>query len=180
MKKLCLFAIVTIFSFDRVNAQDAKFGIKVGVNFSQLHVNTNDFGSGNSDSRTGFFIGGVATIEISEKFHFQPELLYSSEGGDNVAFDYINLPLMGKYYAADGFNLQFGPQLGYLLSVDGETDLEGANRLMLGLNFGVGYDINENFFTMARYDLGLSSLVDDSTIDSSQKSFQIGVGYRFN
>jgi len=180
MKKLCIVAILAIFSFTSMNAQGAKFGIKAGVNFAQLHAEIDGFGSETSDSKTGFFVGGVADIEISEKFHIQPELLYSSEGGEDVPFDYINVPVIAKYYVAEGFNVQAGPQIGYLLSVDGDSDLEGANRITFGFDFGVGYDINENFFAIARYDLGLSNLIDDSSITTKQNTFQIGVGYRFN
>ncbi|MCB0459502.1 MAG: PorT family protein [Flavobacteriaceae bacterium] len=180
MKKLFVFAVLTVISFTALNAQNTRFGIKAGVNFSQISVDANEFGSANSDSRTGFFVGGVADIEVSEKFHVQPELLFSSEGGDNVPYNYINVPIIAKYYVAEGFNIQAGPQLGYLVSVDGETDLEGANRLGFSLDMGIGYDINENFFAVVRYDLGLSNLIDDSSIDAKQNSFQIGVGYRFN
>lgn len=180
MKKLCIVALLAVFSFTSVNAQGAKFGVKAGVNFAQLSIDAGDFGSANSDSKTGFYIGGVADIEISEKFHVQPELLFSSEGGDTVPFNYLNVPIIVKYYVAEGFNVQAGPQLGYFLSADGETDLEGANRVVFSFDFGVGYDITEEFFAVARYDLGLSSLVDDNSIDTKQNTFQLGIGYRFN
>ena len=180
MKKLCLVAIIAIFSLVSGNAQSTQFGIKAGVNFSQLSADVSGLGSGNSDSRTGFFVGGVADIEVSEKFHVQPELLFSSEGGDDIPFNYINAPVIAKYYVAEGFNIQAGPQFGYLLSVDGETDLQGANRFVFSLDFGVGYDINDNFFAVARYDLGLTNLVDLPGIDAKQNTFQIGVGYKFD
>ncbi len=61
---------------------------------------------------------------ISEKFAFQPELLYSAQGSDyddedfsgSVKADYLNVPLMAKYYVGEGFSLEAGPQVGLLLS----------------------------------------------------------------
>ena len=76
MKKLLLFAAVAVFGLSNVNAQEVKFGAKAGVNFATI---TGDETSG-VDSRTAFHIGGVAEIVISEKFSFQPELLYSGQG----------------------------------------------------------------------------------------------------
>lgn len=64
----------------------------------------------------GFHVGGFAEIKLSDKFVFQPELLYSSQGDKESAsfsedgftenFDttnkisYLNIPLMAKYYVA--------------------------------------------------------------------------------
>tara|TARA_R110002073_G_scaffold4213_1_gene27905 strand:+ start:45411 stop:45953 length:543 start_codon:yes stop_codon:yes gene_type:complete len=179
MKKVSIAALLAVFCLSTMNAQEVKFGVKAGVNFAQINAEFEGLGSGNSDSRTGFYIGGLADIEISEKFHLQPELLFSSEGGDTIPYNYLNLPIIAKYYVVEGFNIQAGPQFGYLLNVDGEGDLEGANRLTFGLDFGLGYDISEKFFAEVRYDLGLSNLVDESSINAKQNAIQLGIGYRF-
>ena len=124
MKKLLLFAAVAVFGLSNVNAQEVKFGAKAGVNFATI---TGDETSG-VDSRTAFHIGGVAEIVISEKFSFQPELMYSGQGAKEsyseegysedytYKLDYLNVPLMAKFYVAEGFSLEAGPQIGLGIS----------------------------------------------------------------
>lgn len=69
---------------------------------------------------------------ISERFSFQPELLYSGQGftmltrnqdnifdtDENVEFQlaYLQLPLMAKFYLIEGLFIEAGPQFGYKLS----------------------------------------------------------------
>ena len=85
-----------------------------------------------TDSKTSFHIGGVVEIPISDSFSVQPELLYSSQGakaessfGGDVDFklSYLNLPIMAKYYVAENFSLEAGPQVGLLLSAKVESDI---------------------------------------------------------
>ena len=101
MKKLMLLAAVAVFGLSNVNAQEVKFGVKAGVNFASL---TGDDADG-LDGKTGFHVGGVAVIGISEKFAVQPELVYSSQGAKDTEegvdvdynLDYINLPVLANY-----------------------------------------------------------------------------------
>ena len=73
-------------------------------------------------------------LSISEKFHFQPEVLYTMEGNGEDEFDvnFIRIPLMAKYYVADAFSIHAGPQVGFVAG-GGE-----AKEYMKSFDFGVG------------------------------------------
>lgn len=197
MKKVLLFFVTTMFGIASVNAQIA-FGAKAGVNFSDITgENVDSF-----DGRTSFHFGVVAEIEISEKFSFQPELLFSSQGSDysedfegddfegTVKVNYLNVPLMAKYYVAEGLSIEAGPQIGFLLSAtdeyeDEEDDIdEFLKSTDFGLNLGLGYKLDSGLFFNARYNLGLSDNldVDDFETDGAEYKnsvIQISVGYFF-
>ncbi|NND80281.1 MAG: PorT family protein, partial [Maribacter sp.] len=123
--------------------------------------------------------------------------LYSAQGADysedgfegSVKVDYLNLPLMAKFYVAEGFSLEAGPQVGFLLSAKdvydgGEDDWSDITKgIDFGLNFGIGYKLQSGLNFGARYNLGLSDLNDDpdSQADSAFKNsvIQAYVGFFF-
>jgi opacity protein-like surface antigen len=202
MKKVLLIVVVTLLGLGNANAQEVKLGAKLGLNLSSLRSDM-DF-----DSKIGFNLGVFAEINLSDKLIFQPELLYSTQGAsfeqsfDSNSFkvtnsvDYLNIPLILKYGVTDKLFLEFGPQLGFLLSGEskyeetfgGETTSETedikefTNSIDFGLNFGVSFDIAENIMIAARYNLGLSNIIDeeDSDDEKLQNSvFSLSLGYRF-
>lgn len=170
-----------------------------------------DTGGVDFKSRIGFNLGAFAAIDLSEKITIQPEILYSTLGakavnvsafyGDmlftgDVKFNlsYINVPVMIKYYVADKFNLEAGPQIGFLTSAKTSTKLDGSSQTVdedikdsfesvdFGLNFGAGYDFTEKLSAGVRYNFGLSNVAkteagDDSEIKNSV--FSLSVGYKF-
>ena len=208
MKKIILSAIA-IFTIGFANAQKAEFGIKGGLNVATQ--NFSGEGAPNPSSMVGFHIGGFVEIKISEKFSIQPELLYSTQGskvenvtgnveGTNYTGDidfklsYINIPVMFKYYVADKFNFEAGPQIGFLTSAETSTKLDGFNQTVdqdakdffesidFGLNIGAGYDFTKKIFAGVRYNFGLSNVAkteagDDSEIRNSV--FSLSAGYKF-
>lgn len=186
MKKILLTA-AAVFAFSFANAQDVKFGAKAGLNFSSL---ANAEGA---KTQVGFHLGGYATISVSDKFAVQPELLYSAQGakydgGVSENLSYINIPVMAKFYVADKFNLEAGPQIGLLISANakssaGSVDTKEFYKTMdFGLNFGAGYDVAENINVGLRYCLGLSQLEKElATGQTATKNtnIQLSLGYRF-
>jgi opacity protein-like surface antigen len=203
MKKVLFIAVVVLLGLGNVNAQEVKFGTKVGLNLSNFTGDLDD-----SDSKIGFNIGAFAEISLSDKFIFQPELLFSSQGAkfeesdnnfsseETLKFNYLNMPLMIKFAASDKFALEFGPQLGFLLSAkskfeqtfDGETFSEevdikdSVKSIDFGLNFGASFDVSENIMIGARYNLGLLDITDveDSEDFKLQNAvFSFSLGYRF-
>ena len=210
MKKINLTLIIAIITIVSVNAQTT-FGVKAGANFSSFAY-SDSYGEDNSEKgRTSIHFGAVAEVQISDKFSVQPELLFSSLGniyddseGDYsykevMKVNYLTMPLMAKYYVAEGFSLEAGPQIGFLLSAKydwddtymGESDSgtddfkEYFKNLDFGLNFGVGYKLDSGLNFGARYYLGLSNIEEEEDdyyeVDYSIKNrvFQISVGYTF-
>ena len=183
MKKFLLLAVVTVLGFANVTAQEIKFGIKGGLNFASITGDNTE----NSDLVTSFNFGVLSEIPISEKFSFQPELMYSGQGysfNDNtIALSYLNIPLMGKYYVAKGLSLEAGPQLGFLLAAKNEkvNVKDSFNTFDFGVNFGVGYKLDNGLNFGARYNLGLSNInnVDNSSSQNKNSVFQVSIGYFF-
>src|SRR5690606_9363365 len=175
MKKLLLSTAIAIFAIANVNAQSLNFGAKAGLNLANVGGDIDE-----NEGIVGFHIGGVAEISISEKFSIQPELLFSAQGtkfeeGDGkltMKLNYINIPVMAKYYVADGFSLEAGPQIGILASAKAKYEIGGESEsedikdnfesLDLGLNFGLGYKLDSELNFAASYNLGLSNLAKDS------------------
>ena len=183
MKKILTLAVLTVLGFTNVNAQKIQFGVKGGLNFANISGdNTKDIGA-----VTSFNFGVLSEIPISDKFSFQPELVYSGQGygfNDNtIALGYLNVPLMGKYYVAKGFSVEAGPQIGYLFSAKNENiDLKDSFKTVdLGLNFGLGYKLNNGLNFGARYNMGLSNInkADNSSNKNTNGVLQLSVGYFF-
>ncbi|MDN3673531.1 porin family protein [Flavobacterium branchiarum] len=183
MKKFLLLAVVAVLGFTNVNAQKIKFGAKGGLNFASI---SGDDTKG-IDGVTSFNLGVLSEIPISDKFSFQPELMYSGQGysfGDNtIALSYLNIPLMGKYYLTKGLSVEAGPQLGFLFSAKNESVnvKDSFKTFDFGVNFGLGYKLDNGLNFGARYNLGLTNInnVDNSSSKNKNGVFQLSVGYFF-
>lgn len=212
MKKLVLIAAFGTFTFLNAQAQEATFGIKAGVNFANLSVDSDD---ADPQSRTGFHVGGLVEIPVSEKFSVQPELLYSAQGAKSketfvddfygnytaettLKLDYISLPVMAKYYVANGLALEAGPQFNFLVAAKGEYEVkmngmsqsgeidmkDQVKKIDIGLGFGGSYTFDMGLLIGARYNLGLTDANDaevepDAPNKIKNKVFQLSVGYQF-
>ncbi|MFV5692305.1 porin family protein [Flavobacterium sp. LT1R49] len=196
MKKITLL-LVTVFTFGIVNAQDKEdmsFGVKAGLNISSI-TNADQDGM-NSKSLVGFHVGFFGEFMISNEFSIQPELLYSTQGvklevdGDkgDLKLDYINVPVMAKYYIADAFSLELGPQIGFLVSSKAKSGGESIDvkddtkSIDVSLGFGANYNFAEKFMLGARYNLGLTRVQKDlfpGESESKNSVFQISLGYKF-
>ncbi len=189
---LFVMVVMAILGTTNVNAQDFKFGAKAGVNLAYLRGNGET-----TDMRTSIHLGLVAEYKFNEQFAVQPELLYSGQGAKEkdymgqdfdatLKLDYLNLPVIFKYYVSEGFSLQAGPQLGILLSskvkaskgsLTAEEDVDGIKSIDFGFNLGLGFKVNKSLFFDARYNLGLSNIGEEG--DAKNGTFQISVGYMF-
>ena len=177
MKKIVL-SLVAVMAFGFANAQDVRFGAKLGFNFSTI-TEIQD-----AKTKFGLALGGFAEIKMNEKFAIQPELMYSmlgagQDGGDTVELGYVVIPVMAKYYVANKFSLEAGPQIGFLAfakmaSFDSNQTIEVKdlfNKTDFGMNFGGNYDFTNNFSAGLRYTAGLSE-----TFKSEYKDFGMTIG----
>ncbi|NDI98151.1 PorT family protein [Flavobacterium sp. LaA7.5] len=188
MKKLLLSA-AAIMAFSVVShAQEIKFGVKAGLNIA-------DFGGDaeTEGSRTGFHAGGLAEFKLTETFSIQPELLYSMQGAKgnlageefDIKLDYLNLPIMAKYYLMEGLSIEAGPQIGFLMSAKWEDEdaKDYYKGIDIALNGGVAYDLPMGLFLQARYSAGLTSIAEDvegaETVDTMNNVISLSVGYKF-
>ena len=173
MRTSCLiFMIVLITMTYDVSAQVA-FGLKGGLNLTSLHVEDPQL---TYDSRSGYHAG----IFLRGRFGnvgIQPEWLLFTQNGEVSSsifgtaqehFTYLSVPVMLKFYALSGFNLQAGPQFGFLL--DGEREYNSFlgsgseditdhyKKLDVALSFGAGYDFDFGLGLDVRYNLGLKDI----------------------
>lgn len=187
MKKFLLVTgIITLVSL-AATAQSTNFGLKAGVNVSDIKVsNGSDF-----DSKAGFHAGALAHIHVSTHFAVQPEVVFSMQGGKNGSLtsrqNYINVPVLAQYMFNNGFRLQTGPQLGLLLSAknkvgDVEVDVKDDMRTAdFGWTVGASYVIPDNGLGFdARYNFGLTNTLQVSSPEARNMVFQAGIFYLFH
>ncbi|HMR93191.1 MAG TPA: porin family protein [Chitinophagaceae bacterium] len=191
MKKIFL-AIAFISTGIIVNAQ-AKFGAKAGVNFYKF--GGEDGGDLPSQKmKPGFYLGGFAQLPLADAITIQPELLFSNQGtlqkasGGKVTWNlnYINIPVMVQYNTLSGFYAETGPEVGLLMSakqkmkMDGESDTNDIKEYLKGVNFswglGIGYRLESGLGIGARYNLGLSNIL-DSDGKFTNSGFTAGVSF---
>lgn len=186
--KFYFISFITIFLFaaGTLSAQHTNIGIKGGLNSYNIE---SDNGSG-LDSKIGLNVGLLGHIHLNSQYAFQPEIVYSMQGAKSgntdINLDYINVPLLAQYMFDNGFRIQAGPQVGFLLSAEAEngnstTDIkDDFNSVDLGLSFGVSYVHPPTGFGVdARYNLGVSNISDNSNVESTNRGIQIGVFYLF-
>lgn len=193
MKKLVVLAAIAVMSVSAMNAQEVRLGAKGGVNFATF----NGDNLGDIKSRTGFHIGGLVEIPISERFSVQPEILYSAQGAEyrdrgtelgvnydykvTEKLDYISVPVMAKFYVVDGLAIEAGPQVSFLtsskgeyegtagnISVSGDSDLEDVSKIDFSLGAGASYRLPMGLFFGARYNFGLTNVNDGDNADNNK------------
>ncbi len=98
---------------------------------------------------------------------------------------YINVPVLLQYFIHNGFRIEGGPQIGFLIkaktkvgdvSVDNKDFKSTAFSIPLGVGYltatGVGFDM--------RYVFGLSDISDLKNSPTIQSNvFQLGIFYQF-
>lgn len=196
MKRL-IFNVLLIFSLTGVQAQESRFGIKGGLNFTNLVGD--DYGA---DIRTSIHFGLLAEIAITKKFSIQPEILYSGQGTKNedlvLKLDYVTLPIMAKIFVAEGFSLEAGPYVAYnLISEwkwqDGSMDFKDDTSLLdMGAGIGLEYELPTGVFFQARYNVGMLTIwninysmygiepgPDIENPQTKNVGVQLSVGYKF-
>ena len=208
MKKI-LFTTVAIMAFGLMNAQEVKYGAKVGLNLSNVTGDIED-----TKNKTGLLIGGYAEIKVTDKFSVQPEISYSAQGTKaedsysdmygSITIDltqklnYLNVPVMAKYYVDKKFYLEAGPQIGFLLSAEqkavakgiyyGESAYEtetvdnksSLNSTDFGINIGLGFNFTDKIGANLRYTSGLSDIdKEDSNSEIYNSNIGISISYNF-
>lgn len=183
--------IIIISSSHNCFSQSVGFGAKGGLNLSTIGRDSQD-----AVIRPSMHIGILYSIELDYWLHVQPELIFSSEGAksDNstlfVRYSYINLPIIFKIYAfSDVFHFQLGPQLSYNVGgklIDTPNDIamdikDNLKDVVLALGVGMGIDLKDGPSISLRYNIGLTSNVENSQNGSfTNNVFQISIGAIFS
>lgn len=188
MKKLFL-AVASCFILVSLHAQHPHWGLKGGINVANIKVEQGT----DPESRIGIHLGGLAHIHLSEHFALQPELMYSSQGAQReiggaeytTKLHYVNVPVLLQFMTGSGFRLQTGPQLGLLVSArskvsDTETDVDDAYETAdFAWSFGASYVTRKGLGFDARYNHGISNILDGGGNEYKNRVLQFGVFYQF-
>ena len=201
MKKIILMTLC--FVSVAIQAQQVHFIPKLGVNIASM---TNAEGT---DSRIGLNAGVSGEIALTPVFALEPGVFYSmqgitaSESDVDVTWknDYINVPVLAKYYLYEGLNLFAGPQIGFLINskitgedsgVSASVDTKDAFKAIdFALVLGVGYQTAMGLNFSANYNLGLINVLDEGSTNiagvdidmegekTKHNVIQVNVGWRF-
>jgi hypothetical protein len=185
MKKAVGTALLALLSIVVTQAQQTNFGLKLGYNSSSVEIdNGTDF-----DAKSGFHVGGLAHVHLTDQWAVQPEVVYSMQGGERpnnkLKLNYINVPVLAQYMFRGGFRLQTGPQLGFLVSAeqelnDVEFDVDDSfDGIDFSWSFGAGYLSSSGLGIDFRYNLGVSNISDDNDFEASNRVIQLGVFWQF-
>ena len=179
------------------------FGIKTGLNLSNLADSDNDM----LKAKAGIH-GGVFTEFKFDRFAVQPELLFSMQGAKEtdsdygykgtvkMNFNYLNIPVVAKFYVTEDFCLEAGPQIGILLSAKAKASVseggvsvsasEDMKDEMTKVDFsfvsGVSYQLpGLPVGLFGRFSLGLNDIIADGDDGDpiTNRVFQVGTFIKF-
>lgn len=193
--------------------EKVKIGVKAGLNIASLTFDENEL---ESSQKTGFTAGIMAEIPLAKNFSVQPEVLYSQQGmkfsysdidvanssyKSTINLNYLNIPVMLKYYVLKGLSVQAGPQIGILLKSNNKYQdnflgydnhenynlSDYTNAFDTSVNLGLGYQFKDKFYVDLRYNISYSDVFKEANSngnyvinsDMRNRVFQITIGYFF-
>lgn len=203
MRKFILMTLCLCLASISIQAQQIHFIPKAGVNIANM---TNSDGA---DPRIGLNAGVSGEIALTPEFSLEPGIFYSMQGvkesdsgiTGTLKNDYLNVPVLAKYYVYEGFNLFAGPQVGFLVNSKLSTKTSGVSASVdikdlfktvdFALVFGAGYQTALGLNFSVNYNLGLVNVFDGGTVniggqtintegeESKNGVLQVNVGWRF-
>lgn len=187
----CLFGLITTSAQEKeTNSTSATFGIKGGINFTNLYVDDVD----DTNMLTSFNAGVFAELPLTQGVAIVPELNFSRKGSEventiltetyksKFKLSYLEIPVLLKLNLSENFSLHAGPYGAFLL--DAKTDIvdengdnvdtidydtDDFNKFDFGLSAGLGLDFNA-LSIGARYNHGLSEIDKDNNLNGAKNS----------
>lgn len=201
MKKLFLSAMALVAATTMSVAQEIDFGVQAGVNFAKFQGDAVE----DADGRTGINVGLTGEYMFNDSFALFSGVIYSQQGlqdenalgEQKLKFDYLNVPVLAKFYIGEsGFSIDAGPQIGFLINDeveinDEEADLDDLGIDSQGIDLSAGGGVSYKFLegsTLeglsigARYMIGLNNVLDDNDTfgdDLTNSVLSVNLGYRF-
>lgn len=184
MKNKLLYFITSLLflSVFTLNAQDHKYGFRIGLNYSDIDFEDDSvIPGGSGDVRYGFMAGFFAIYNLSDKISIQPEIQYSAQGEKSTAasdsfgvqgkfsedplmINLLQVPVLLNYTIANKFTFSVGPQVGFRIwEWERQDDYETVQFSVIG---GVGYNITDNWTINLRASYGLSNAIDADNTDT--------------
>lgn len=178
-------------------AQDLSWGVKGGVNFSNLFIDQ----ATEESARTGFHAGVYTKVPVAPNFAVQPELLFNTKGADaeydagmiDYNLNYIDIPVLADFQLGPSADLLIGPYVGVLLGSNADSDGNFGDELVelsrddfapVDFGFSAGFALNFNALSVGtRYSLGVVQVAKTDVAkailgDSSNSLAQVFLSYR--
>ena len=198
MKKTVLILSAVLMSMSAMAQVD--FGVKAGFDM------TNFWGKDVPHGMKPSYQAGVfMEYHFNDKVSIAPEVTFASQGGKfkmaqdvfgidvtslglkdvDVTYNtnYVNVPVMFKFYATPSFSIDLGPQVGFNVysKVSGEgkaLDLkDGTKTVDVGVGLGATYFLTENVFVQGRYTMGFTNAFEKG--EAKNGNIQLAFGYKF-
>lgn len=198
MKKIMMIAammVATVAAKAQFEPGTFSFQPKVGFNLSSITADDTKY-------KPGFAVGLEGQYQMNNWFGLSAAVMYQQQGTkvkniDDLKWniDYVNIPLMAKFYVTKGLSLNVGLQPGFMVKSklkvdDADLDVKDAcNKFDLSVPLSIAYELPMGLAFEARYTYGLTNVGKDA-FDSKTSSydklyqnknsvFQITVGYKF-
>jgi len=204
MKKV--FALIAAAIVCMSASAQVQFGAKVGFDMTNFWGSNVDHGM-----KPGYQAGLVMEYKFNPNFAIAPEVVFASQGGKSKAFalditnndinltttdikytaNYINVPVMLKYYVTPEFSIDFGPQVGFNVfnkvshkNLSKSIDIKDSTKPVdFALGLGGTFNLTENAFVQARYTMGLTKVFKDEDVigenNAKNGNVQIAFGMKF-
>ena len=201
MKKIFALIAAALVCAGSATAANPTFGIKAGFDMTNFWGKDLPHGM-----KPGYQAGAFLEYRFANSpIAIAPEIVFAAQGGKfnvgeetgldfaknaDVTYNtnYINIPVMLKFYATPSFSIDFGPQLGINVyskatATAGDASVtadfsDGTNSVDFALGLGGTYNITSNAFLQARYTMGMTHVFKQG-IDANNGNIQIAFGYRF-
>lgn len=191
------------------SSDGAHFGIKGGVNFSNIYSEDVD----DNNVLTSFNAGLFANFPVGDILSIQPEVLYSRKGAEltynddlissttQFKLNYIEVPVLFKVNITENLNVHAGPYFAYLVDAQVKNETEGIidsedtddydnddfNKFDVGISGGIGLELS-SFEIGARYNYGFSTIGKDrdfagttiNTLDGKNSNLSVYVALKLN
>ena len=205
-KVTLLVSFFCLYTHTSVKAQDPQFGVKAGLNYSSIIGDLTQGIKFRFSGHAGVFL----EVPMTDKFSIQPEIVYSSQGFQfssdlnaiqnndpvidqndfrtNVQFNYLSVPIIGKFGLSDRIDVEFGPQFAFLLNQvtkikdldqrdgttpENRTSFSGNFQLDYGAVVGFGIQLNEAFSVSPRFYFGLRNRLEG--LEGSLQNYNVAV-----
>lgn len=149
------------------------------------------------DSKTGLTAGVFVDYRFNDWIGMSADLLFSREGamlksgGDKyiAKTNYLNLPILAKFYVLDQLAFNIGIQPGVLLSGKDKVKESGEETAFTTTNnyksfdfafpVGVSYEFFNKLILDARYNIGVANISAGEGGKVHNNVFALTLGYRF-
>ena len=188
MKKIVsvLMVAVALMMAAPAQAQLVKFGLKGGMNFSELDFDAKTIGEV-KDNSTGFFIGPMAEFTLPIiGLGVDGALMYSQRGSDELKEQGIEIPVNLKYTiglgSVLGFYLAAGPDFFFNFK-DVEWENVDAKKTQVAINLGAGLKLLRKLQVGVNYQIPMGDSFEwkdaGKAVTAKNKTWQVSLAYIF-